>query len=131
MPRLLQTRSGTCRSQRLSNKTGLSESDITLSLLRRTVIGGSACPPALLQSCHDDHHVEQLHAWGMTGMRLRGTMGMMDPPDVAREEPTAPCDRKTAKGQVFDDVVFVKAIPLGAASKILKKILLREQRKAL
>ncbi|GKS89182.1 3-(methylthio)propionyl-CoA ligase [Acidovorax sp. SUPP2539] len=42
--------------------------------LKRTVIGGSACPPAMIQSFQDDYGVRVLHAWGMTEMSPLGTL---------------------------------------------------------
>ncbi len=44
------------------------------SSLKRTVIGGSACPPAMIASFNDDYGVEVLHAWGMTEMSPLGTL---------------------------------------------------------
>lgn len=41
--------------------------------LNRTVIGGSACPPAMIRVFQDDYGVEVLHAWGMTEMSPLGT----------------------------------------------------------
>ena len=38
------------------------------STFKRTVIGGSACPPAMMKSLQEDYHVEVIHAWGMTEM---------------------------------------------------------------
>ena len=40
--------------------------DLKFSTLNRTVIGGSACPPAMIDAFRDDYNVEVLHAWGMT-----------------------------------------------------------------
>ncbi len=42
--------------------------------LKRTVIGGSACPPAMIESFRVDYGVEVLHAWGMTEMSPLGTL---------------------------------------------------------
>jgi len=42
--------------------------------MRRTVIGGSACPPAMIRSFRDDYSVTVLHAWGMTEMSPVGTV---------------------------------------------------------
>ena len=42
--------------------------------LKRTVIGGSACPPAMIKAFNDDYGVEVLHAWGMTEMSPLGTL---------------------------------------------------------
>jgi fatty-acyl-CoA synthase len=44
------------------------------STLKRTVIGGAACPPAMMQSFQVDYGVEVLHAWGMTEMSPLGTV---------------------------------------------------------
>ncbi len=44
------------------------------STLRRTVIGGSACPPAMIKAFNEDYGVEVLHAWGMTEMSPLGTL---------------------------------------------------------
>jgi len=42
--------------------------------LKRTVIGGSACPPAMIRSFEDEFGVQVLHAWGMTEMSPLGTV---------------------------------------------------------
>jgi fatty-acyl-CoA synthase len=42
--------------------------------LKRTVIGGSACPPAMIRTFEDDYGVQVLHAWGMTEMSPLGTV---------------------------------------------------------
>ena len=47
---------------------------LKFSTMRRTVIGGSACPPAMIKSFHDDYKVSVLHAWGMTEMSPIGTV---------------------------------------------------------
>jgi len=44
------------------------------STLTRTVIGGSACPPAMINLFNDVYGVEVLHAWGMTEMSPLGTV---------------------------------------------------------
>jgi 3-(methylthio)propionyl---CoA ligase len=48
--------------------------DLRFSSLTRTVIGGSACPPAMLSLFQDTYGVEVLHAWGMTEMSPLGTV---------------------------------------------------------
>lgn len=40
----------------------------------RLVIGGSACPPAMIQRFETDYGVQVLHAWGMTEMSPIGTV---------------------------------------------------------
>ena len=47
---------------------------LKLSTMNRTVIGGSACPPAMIKSFRDDYGVTVLHAWGMTEMSPLGTV---------------------------------------------------------
>jgi len=47
---------------------------LRFSTLNRTVIGGSACPPAMIKSFQDDYGVRVLHAWGMTEMSPLGTL---------------------------------------------------------
>jgi acyl-CoA synthetase (AMP-forming)/AMP-acid ligase II len=47
---------------------------LKFSTLKRTVIGGSACPPAMIRAFNDDYGVEVLHAWGMTEMSPLGTV---------------------------------------------------------
>jgi len=44
------------------------------STLQRTVIGGSACPPAMIRTFRDEYGVEVIHAWGMTEMSPLGTL---------------------------------------------------------
>lgn len=44
------------------------------STLNRTVIGGSACPPAMIHAFQDEFGVSVLHAWGMTEMSPLGTL---------------------------------------------------------
>ena len=45
--------------------------------LNRTVIGGSACPPAMIDMFEDTYNVRVLHAWGMTEMSPLGTLGTL------------------------------------------------------
>jgi acyl-CoA synthetase (AMP-forming)/AMP-acid ligase II len=40
--------------------------NLRFSSLRRTLIGGSACPPTMIRLLRDKYGVEVLHAWGMT-----------------------------------------------------------------
>ena len=47
---------------------------LRFSTLKRTVIGGSACPPAMITAFNDQYGVEVLHAWGMTEMSPLGTV---------------------------------------------------------
>jgi fatty-acyl-CoA synthase len=47
---------------------------LKFSTMRRTVIGGSACPPAMIKTFRDEYDVNVLHAWGMTEMSPLGTV---------------------------------------------------------
>jgi fatty-acyl-CoA synthase len=47
---------------------------LRFSKLNRTVIGGSACPPAMINAFQEDYGVDVLHAWGMTEMSPLGTL---------------------------------------------------------
>ncbi len=50
------------------------QNKLKFSSLKRTVIGGSACPPAMITAFREDYGVEVLHAWGMTEMSPLGTL---------------------------------------------------------
>ncbi len=45
-----------------------------LGRLNRTVVGGAACPRAIMQAFRDRYGVDTLHAWGMTEMSPLGTV---------------------------------------------------------
>ena len=47
---------------------------IRFGTLQRTVIGGSACPPAMISAFREEYGVDVLHAWGMTEMSPLGTV---------------------------------------------------------
>jgi len=49
-------------------------SGLKFSTLKRTVIGGSACPPAMIDAFREDYGVDVLHAWGMTELSPLGTL---------------------------------------------------------
>ena len=46
---------------------------LRFSTMNRTVIGGSACPPAMIKLFQEKYGVHVLHAWGMTEMSPLGT----------------------------------------------------------
>ena len=52
----------------------LQANGLRFSTLKRTVIGGSACPPAMITAFNDVYGVDVLHAWGMTEMSPLGTL---------------------------------------------------------
>jgi len=49
------------------------QNNLKFSTFRRTVIGGSACPPAMMDTLIDKLDVQVIHAWGMTEMSPLGT----------------------------------------------------------
>jgi len=70
---------------------------LTLPYLKRVVIGGSACPRAMVQKFQDVYGVEVLHAWGMTEMSPLGTLGSIKP-DYAGLEGEALLDVQQKQG---------------------------------
>lgn len=52
----------------------LESSGETLPYMKRTVIGGSACPPSMIEKFRDKYDVEVLHAWGMTELSPLGSV---------------------------------------------------------
>ena len=61
---------------------------LKLSTMKRTVIGGSACPPAMLDAFRDKHGVTVNHAWGMTEMSPIGTYGTLKGKHIDADWPT-------------------------------------------
>ena len=59
------------------------QNDLKFTHMRRTAIGGSACPPAMIKSFRDDYGVTVLHAWGMTEMSPIGTVCNLKLPQLA------------------------------------------------
>ncbi len=52
---------------------------LEFSTMRRTIIGGSACPPAMMRTFQERYDVKVLHAWGMTEMSPVGTVCTLKP----------------------------------------------------
>ena len=53
--------------------TYTAQNNLKFSTFKRTVIGGSACPPAMMKTLRNEYGVEVVHAWGMTEMSPLGT----------------------------------------------------------
>jgi 3-(methylthio)propionyl---CoA ligase len=53
------------------------QNKLRFSTLKRTVIGGSACPPAMMRTLEDEFGIEVIHAWGMTEMSPLGTLSKL------------------------------------------------------
>lgn len=48
-----------------------------LTSLKRNVIGGSACPPSMMNTFKHEYGCETIHAWGMTEMSPLGTANQL------------------------------------------------------
>ena len=47
-----------------------------LESLKRTVVGGSACPPSMITQFREEYGVDTIHAWGMSEMSPLGSVNM-------------------------------------------------------
>ena len=78
-----------------------------LSTLKTVMIGGSACPPAMIRAFERDYGVEVRPAWGMTEMSPIGSLGAIKP---------------AARTSNYDDMVALKSkqgwAPFGVEMKI-------------
>jgi acyl-CoA synthetase (AMP-forming)/AMP-acid ligase II len=54
----------------------MKENKLQFSSLKRAVVGGSACPPAMIET-FAEYGVDCQHAWGMTEMSPLGTFGTL------------------------------------------------------
>jgi len=52
---------------------------LAFSTMRRTIIGGSACPPAMMKAFQERYDVQVVHAWGMTELSPLGTVCTLKP----------------------------------------------------
>ena len=68
-----------------------------LTSLKTVVIGGSACPPAMIEAFENEFGIEVRHAWGMTEMSPLGSVGSIKPlpPGATRADVMA---RKAKQG---------------------------------
>jgi fatty-acyl-CoA synthase len=48
--------------------------DVDTSSLKEVIVGGSACPPSLMQAFAQRHDIQIIHAWGMTEMSPLGSV---------------------------------------------------------
>ena len=55
----------------------MKQKGLRLSTLKRTVIGGSACPPAMMRTLENDYGLEVIHAWGMTELSPLGSLSKL------------------------------------------------------
>ncbi|KAF1029827.1 MAG: 3-methylmercaptopropionyl-CoA ligase [Burkholderia plantarii] len=64
----------------------LHETGERFTTLERTVVGGSACPSAMLRAFEDDYGVQVIHAWRMTEMSPLGTLARLNRAQTQRPE---------------------------------------------
>ncbi|TDR94543.1 long-chain-fatty-acid--CoA ligase [Enterovirga rhinocerotis] len=57
----------------------MEQNNLRLTHLKRVGIGGSACPPAVIEAFETKYGVEVLHAWGMTEMSPVGSICSIKP----------------------------------------------------
>lgn len=62
-----------------------------LTSVNKVTIGGSACPPSMIQAFENEHDVRIIHAWGMTETSPLGTANVLLPKhkDLADEDQLA------------------------------------------
>jgi fatty-acyl-CoA synthase len=63
--------------------TYMKQNNLKFSSFKRTVIGGSACPPAMMKTLQEDFGVEVIHAWGMTELSPLGTLSKLKQKNLA------------------------------------------------
>src|SRR5947207_4563662 len=59
--------------------THMEANNLKLSTLRRVLIGGSACPRAMIEKFEKNYNVTVAHAWGMTEMNPIGSICAIKP----------------------------------------------------
>ena len=57
--------------------THVQSHQLRFSTMNRTIVGGSACPPAMMSAFEDSYGVHVLHAWGMTELSPIGTVSIL------------------------------------------------------
>jgi 3-(methylthio)propionyl---CoA ligase len=55
----------------------MKQNGLKFGTLKMAIVGGSACPPAMIDTFRDDYGVECRHAWGMTEMSPLGSMATL------------------------------------------------------
>ncbi|MBW8468473.1 MAG: fatty-acid--CoA ligase [Thiobacillus sp.] len=69
----------------------VTSNSLKFSTMRRTITGGSACPPAMMSAFEDTFGVQVIHAWGMTELSPIGTVGILKGPQL-----TLPVEQRRA-----------------------------------
>lgn len=65
------------------------------SSMKRTIIGGAACPPSMLHTFQETYGVAVLHVWGMTELSPIGTIGTLK----ARHLDMSPAERNAVQSK--------------------------------
>ncbi len=60
--------------------------NLRFSTLKRTLIGGAACPPAMLKRFEQEYGVTVQHAWGMTELSPVGSMVKPEQSQISRQQ---------------------------------------------
>ena len=85
----------------------MEQNGLRLHHLKRVAIGGSACPPAVVETFERKYGVEVLHAWGMTEMSPVGSICSIKP---------------EVQSEVYEDLLATKSTqgyaPFGVEWKI-------------
>ena len=63
----------------------MKSNQLQFSSFKRVLIGGSACPPAMMKS-FQDYGVEVIHAWGMTELSPIGTVARLKSTDLSKSK---------------------------------------------
>ncbi|GAA4470949.1 3-(methylthio)propionyl-CoA ligase [Rhodococcus olei] len=71
------------------------EHGLTFTTLERAVIGGAACPPAMLRELEETHGVTVVHGWGMTETSPFGTASTLK----GKHLDATPDERHTVQGK--------------------------------
>ncbi len=88
---------------------------LTFTTMNRTVIGGSACPPAMIEKFQDTYGVQVLHAWGMTELSPVGTVCALK----AKHSSAPKCDRDAVQAKQGRAVFGVDMKIVGAEGQDL------------
>ncbi|MDT7516200.1 3-(methylthio)propionyl-CoA ligase [Rhodoferax mekongensis] len=74
---------------------------LRFSTLQRTVVGGSACPPAMMAAFRERYGVDTIHAWGMTELSPLGTVNTLKKSLLALPQEEQLARRRTQGRTVF------------------------------
>ena len=86
--------------------------DADISAMKEAIVGGSACPPALMEALEQRHGVTLVQAWGMTEMSPLGSVAR--PP--AGADPAQAWSRRITQGRFS---ATVEARVIGADGSVL------------